>query len=370
MRYWAPYNGGNGIFSDDPYQDGDPSIGAEGSIPTFRGFEQTLRELKNFVVASGLTPDDEMDGVQVAQAVQNGKVMYGVDAGTANALAVTLDPTPAGYTAGLKVLVLKGASANTAAVSLNVNGLGTKDCVRPNGAVLLAGDLVGSALAMFAYDGTNFQLIAGGTSAASGDSFFDLVVAVKQSTQAWVVPANVHHVLVEAWGGGGGGGAGDGSTRGGGGGGGGEYGLMYLTVTPGETISLIVGAGGPSAFSPGNYGAAGGTTAIWRGLTLLMSCVGGGGGPPGGFNLTGSLPGQGGTGGNYHVNGSGGFVPDEPFHTGSPGGGVALGRLYAMQGNGGLPPGGGGCGNQSDNANGVLVGGATGWVKLTYLRGS
>ena len=64
------------------------------------------------------------------------------------------------------------------------------------------------------------------------------------STGTYIVGSGVTSVKVEAWGGGGGGGA----TAGGGGGG---YASRIITVTPGNSFIVTVGAGG-SAGNDGN----------------------------------------------------------------------------------------------------------------------
>ena len=72
----------------------------------------------------------------------------------------------------------------------------------------------------------------------------------------WVAPAGVTTVIVEAWGGGGGGH--DGSNAGdygGGGGGGGAYASSVVTVTPGNSYAITIGAGGANG-TPGNNGGA------------------------------------------------------------------------------------------------------------------
>ncbi|HMQ61402.1 MAG TPA: hypothetical protein PKE06_12090, partial [Flavilitoribacter sp.] len=60
----------------------------------------------------------------------------------------------------------------------------------------------------------------------------------------FIVPPGVTSVTVKAWGGGGGGGHSDGGnggqSGGGGGGGGGGYRTGTFTVTPGQTISIVV----------------------------------------------------------------------------------------------------------------------------------
>lgn len=65
---------------------------------------------------------------------------------------------------------------------------------------------------------------------------------------SFVVPAGVTTITVEAWGGGGRGGSRT-SNGYGGGGGGGAYSRSVLTVTPGSTINLFVGAGAPASTS-------------------------------------------------------------------------------------------------------------------------
>ncbi len=160
MKYWGPINSPGGIFGNDGYVDGNPSIGQEGSIPTFRTFEQTMRELQNFVVKSGLTPDDAMDGIQVAQSVQAGKVNYALDVGTANALVATLDPIPAALAAGLHANIIKISSANTTtSPTLNVNGFGPAPIVDRRGSSLVPGDLPASGALQLLFDGVSWRYL-------------------------------------------------------------------------------------------------------------------------------------------------------------------------------------------------------------------
>jgi hypothetical protein len=65
----------------------------------------------------------------------------------------------------------------------------------------------------------------------------------------WTAPANITHVMVEMWGGGGGG---SGGSCGGCGGGAGAYTRDVVSVTPGTTYSVIVGAGGAVGSSSAN----------------------------------------------------------------------------------------------------------------------
>ncbi|HSY16618.1 MAG TPA: right-handed parallel beta-helix repeat-containing protein [Jatrophihabitantaceae bacterium] len=130
------------------------------------------------------------------------------------------------------------------------------------------------------------------------------------SSTTFVVPANVTQLHCKAIGGGGGGsGAGNMGTLtlasfcyGGAGGGGGMVTDVDLAVTPGDTLTVTVGAGGaggtgasPANGTTGNNGAAGtagGTTSIVDGSGhLLVSAPGGGGGAAGqGASLTAAVP--------------------------------------------------------------------------------
>ena len=83
----------------------------------------------------------------------------------------------------------------------------------------------------------------------------------------WTVPSGVTSVQIEVWGAGGGGGsggAGSGANGASGGGGGAYCKKNALTVTPGQTISYVVGAGGAKGVNEGN-GTTGGTSSAHSG---------------------------------------------------------------------------------------------------------
>jgi len=97
-------------------------------------------------------------------------------------------------------------------------------------------------------------------------------------TYTFIVPTNVTEISAVTVGGGGGG---AGNINDGGGGGGGA--LIYrnfIPVTPGEALTVIVGAGG----STGSTGSTGGISGVFRGSTELIKAFGGtgGSGPAGG----------------------------------------------------------------------------------------
>lgn len=213
----------------------------------------------------------------------------------------------------------------------------------------------------------------------------------------WTAPAGVTRVDVAAWGAGGGGGII--SASGGGGGGGGAFASSTITVTPGQTYTIFVGAGGASdtsgragtsSFATTTVAAQGGSgtidaTAGAAGLAAssigtrrfdggaggtgnTTGDVGGGGGGAGGFDGAGvagttasssqggpggagnnGLGGAGGAGGNgaagghgtsSHLGGGGGGGGDDTFSGGT------CGAPGAGSGGGEVTGGGAGCDGQ------------------------
>jgi hypothetical protein len=96
-------------------------------------------------------------------------------------------------------------------------------------------------------------------------------ITVFSSSGQFVVPDGVTSLYVAAAGGGGGGGEGYSSTYNGGWGGSGGLATSYLSVTPAQEISFVIGAGG--AGSNSTNGSAGGTTTV-----EAITCTGGAGG--------------------------------------------------------------------------------------------
>jgi hypothetical protein len=112
------------------------------------------------------------------------------------------------------------------------------------------------------------------------------------SNGTFTVPAHVTHVTGELWGGGGGGGGnsdyGYASTAGGGAAGG--FAEVLITVTPGQTYDVTVGAAGLGG-TAGQVGGGAGDSAISRG-GALVTAFGGSGGPPTGCHAGGTAGGQ------------------------------------------------------------------------------
>jgi hypothetical protein len=174
------------------------------------------------------------------------------------------------------------------------------------------------------------------------------VLFTTTGTQSWTVPVGITEISAVVVGGGGGGGGGesgknDGVTGGAGGG------LAYGTidVTPGETLTIVVGVGGTGGPS-GSSGTAGGASSIARGATVLLQ---GGGGQFGQARATGTRTGGASTGTEREGGGAGGNSGGNSTDTGSGGGGAG--------GYGGPGGAGGTTGAGSNGSDGGGGGGAT-----------
>lgn len=171
-----------------------------------------------------------------------------------------------------------------------------------------------------------------------------------------VVPANVTTLSFELWGGGGAGGADvtcdpKVGPKWGGPGGSGAYIRALFSVTPGETLTVTIGAAG--AGGAGN-GGAGGDTAIARGATILATAGGGAGGEVAGGTqgcATGGYYGRPGAGGTPSTSASNAIQwpgNKSPYDSSHPYGAAAV------QGSVELPGGAsrGGDGTHSSGMNG------------------
>ncbi|MQP25540.1 hypothetical protein GFJ94_10735 [Flavobacterium sp. LMO8] len=197
---------------------------------------------------------------------------------------------------------------------------------------------------------------------------------------SFVVPANVTHVTVGAFGGGGGGGGSDTNDEGGSGGGGGGAATATYTVTAGNTFMYTIGGGGTAGNNnPAGTGGAGGNTTVTSALPFCNIVANGGTG--GGPNL--GLTGIGGTasGGTTNNNGSNGTLGNT---SGQAGGVSGLGlddvtNLITQQGAGGAAPrtnsdgatggipGGGGSGGERGGSRRFGGAGATGELIFNYI---
>ena len=162
-------------------------------------------------------------------------------------------------------------------------------------------------------------------------------------TTSWTIPSGVTTLArVGAWGGGGGT-----STTGTAGAQGGAYAEAdNVSVTPGDTLTMSIGAAGQGGASGGyNSGTAGGTTTVTYSATTVVSAPGG---APGNFGTPGSGT-QSGTGAIFFQGGQGGYTA--AINGGNGGGGAAGPSSNGQAGTGGVSNDGG-AGGAGDGGNG------------------
>jgi hypothetical protein len=211
------------------------------------------------------------------------------------------------------------------------------------------------------------------------------------STTTWTCPYGVTTVTVKCWGGGGSGGGTSTNTQyGGGGGAGGAYAQKDVTVVPGTTYTVTVGAtktgttaagsqGNPTWFStvgtvyaeggqggaaPANSNVSGGTGSSAASIGTIVYAGGDGAGG------STALAGAGGGGAGSTGNGGNASTTTAGVGTANNGGNGGAGILVAagaLAGNAGVTYGGGGSGAMvSSNANLSGGNGAAGYLTLTY----
>lgn len=227
-------------------------------------------------------------------------------------------------------------------------------------------------------------------------SLAQATTATFTSSGTWTAPAGVTSVDVEVWGGGGAGGGQDQNSDGGGGGGGGAYSKkLSITVVPGNSYTVSVGAGGVGV--TGGSGGTGGDS-YFINVTTVMAKGGAGGQPSTGTPPAGGLggaaasgvgdvkysggdggrgrnngTGRGGPGGSSAGTGANGTDGPDPYSTttaAAPPVGGGIGGDGGSNGNDGNAPasGRGGGGGGSGDGNSMIGGnGAGGQVLITYV---
>lgn len=312
-------------------------------------------ELKNEVVNEGTAVNKQLLDELLAAS--------GTCGGTASAL--TLEQDGFILADGAEVRIKTSAFDIGAGATLNVNGTGAKNIIVPSGENFSGSVRAGVWLILIYSAELDGYIVVSKT--------MKTVTEIFTSSGIWTCPAGVKSVHVQVFGGGGAGGScSDGG--GGGGGGGGHMKSQTLSVVPGTTYQITIGAGATSV------GGNGGATSFG---TLLSANGGnggkyngggnggsGGGGPGGngGDGGTGSYGGSGGKGGSYSYNhaasdgtpgiaAAGGDGAAGTAGTGRDGGGGAGGGFGGNGGKGGdsgadYGAGGGGGGGYGENGNG------------------
>lgn len=188
---------------------------------------------------------------------------YAVDTGAANALVVAPTPAVTALVAGLTLRVQVKA-ANSGATTIAVSGLAAVAVHQQDGNPLQANALRPGGVFDLVYDGTAFQL---------QDGLFTGGYQVFTSSSTFTVPYGIYYLRVLTIGGGGGSAAATGNNGypGTGGSAGGAMASGTYPVTPGQTITVTVGAAGLGGGSSLAAGTAGGTTSFGS----LQSSTGG-----------------------------------------------------------------------------------------------
>lgn len=131
----------------------DATITAKGVVQLSNSTTSTSEEL----AATPKAVKDAKDGLSTQIGILSDSVVpYGTASGT-NAKTISITDGFATLKTGL-ALAFKNTSANTGAVTLNVNGLGAKSVVKSGGTALSSGNLKAGGVYTVRYDGSNFIL--------------------------------------------------------------------------------------------------------------------------------------------------------------------------------------------------------------------
>lgn len=184
-------------------------------------------------------------------------------------------------------------------------------------------------------------------------------------SDTWAVPAGITVLFVKANGAGGGGGFGVDPARHGGGGGAGGRAYKRWTVSPGDIVSVDVGASGGGGAGPGSAdGSAGGDTSVEINGVTITGLGGQGGKGSAGSGVGGLGGGYDSTGGNSHDYGIGGGAGQSGIPTmGGVGGAGETGSAPMPSGIAGWGSGGYGSGTNGPTSGAQ---GAAGGVLIHY----
>ena len=270
-------------------------------------YDATVRVTVSRLLARGkqLTPDD-YDVVQAAGAADTDVIRQALE------YPGNLSTTEAGAPTDIVSGMLRWQSSATNVVGDVDAGAQRLETVHAFSAVLIARPVNGRVVE-FTADGT------------------------------WDVPAGITSVVFYCWGAGGGGGAA--ATYGGGGGGGGSVFVSSASpVTPGETITVVIGQGGAAgaAGTDTTVTGSGGTATIPSGAAGVAGTIAGqgAGGAGGSGGITTYAGGAGGGGGGSVTNGGGGGGSAGTGGVGGAGASTGTRGTAGMRAGGGVTDGG------------------------------
>ena len=125
--------------------------------------------LNNNRITNVATATARTDAINLGQVQDNSLLWGGTSGGAANAQTLTLAPIITAYAAGQRYSFIAGFT-NTAAATLNINGVGTKSIFNAaTGAAIGAGEIVATRAYEVIYDGTQFLLLNDVTPIQNGD---------------------------------------------------------------------------------------------------------------------------------------------------------------------------------------------------------
>lgn len=115
----------------------------------------------------------------LSKFIQEMRISYAVDTGTANAYAIALKSTLTSYIQG-QSFSFKAVNANTGPSTINIDGVGIKS-IKSDSTDLQPNDISSGSINIIQFDGTDFQLLSKGVSSnltfACSDEVTDLEVA-------------------------------------------------------------------------------------------------------------------------------------------------------------------------------------------------
>jgi hypothetical protein len=150
---------------DDDFMNGiNQTLNKDGSNSATGNLNIGSNRLTNVAAGTART-----DAINLSQVQDNSLLWGGTSGGAANAQTLTLAPTITAYAAGQRYSFLAGFT-NTAAATLNINGVGTKNIFNvATGAAIGAGEIVATRAYEVIYDGTQFLLLNDVTPIQNGD---------------------------------------------------------------------------------------------------------------------------------------------------------------------------------------------------------
>jgi len=344
---------GSGATPDHLFTEGDPVGGIEATVVTAAWANDVQENIMAILADSAISPtkgraNDLLDAIK--KAIQSSaQLQLGTaftTAGTAPGFTLTPSPAIAAYAAKQRFRV-KFHAAGAGSDTVNISGQGPKSLKQYDSTgTKVAAIVAANQLTDVEYDGTDLVVLDPlPTSVARGSQKITAAGAF-----TFNVPLGVSQVLISGCAGGGGGSGThttSGSNCGGGGGGGAGQPAIKIpyAVTPGGTVSGVIGTGGGGGVVSGNGNA--GTSTTFGTLTLAFGAGGTIPNSPGGTSA-GGAGGVGYPGGGYGADGGAG--------AGGASGGVGASGPY---GGGGCPPrGNGGTSVAGGNAYGYGAGGS------------